>query len=421
MKKILFIILFLSCLQIYAASFEALSGTRFQVFRHRAEAVSGLQDVFVFYGMEQASVRFVCGQPEACIWRTSRGALTQEQVMSESQASVLTQLQPQTLYIVRYESRDYAFYVINYLDFILKYGHLTAVKEAEDIAVSLQVALGDCSDDLPYYGLDGKKYLIEREHRFSYVDAVWNERESLYEDEPRELVRDGYVSSFVIDAPKQDVEFVLQGDQFLRYWDLLLVTTTCSYEAVSIETHAKAVITKGGEEEEGFSLTGSAPLEVDFFSYANPAADYCLWYIYTTPGSEEDYLYRKEIDIQHTFYSSGTYKIKLLVGNDVCTDSVEFSITVTESSLDCPNFFTPRSTPGENDEFRVAYESLVEFHGRILNRWGNLIFEWSDPDMGWDGTYKGNPVSPGVYFYVITATGSDGIEYVKRGDVNLIE
>ncbi|MBQ2447493.1 MAG: gliding motility-associated C-terminal domain-containing protein, partial [Bacteroidales bacterium] len=174
-------------------------------------------------------------------------------------------------------------------------------------------------------------------------------------------------------------------------------------------------------EEEGLSLTGSAPLEVAFYSYANPASDYCIWYIYTRPGSEEEYLYRNEEDIEYTFYQSGTYTVKLKASNATCEDSVTFSITVTESSLDCPNFFTPRSTPGENDEFRVAHESLIEFHGRILNRWGNLLFEWTDPDLGWDGTFQGKAVNPGVYFYVITATGSDGIKYVKRGDINLIE
>ena len=104
-----------------------------------------------------------------------------------------------------------------------------------------------------------------------------------------------------------------------------------------------------------------------------------------------------------------------------CVDSALFYPQVNEFFLDCPNFFTPRSTPGENDEFRVAYRSVVSFKGVIVNRWGNVLFEWNDPALGWDGKYKGKHVSPGVYFYVIEATGSDGKKHMFRGDINLLE
>lgn len=420
MKKYLCTLLFLSLLApIYAIGFEALSSSGYAPYRHQPEQASSLEDVFVFYGIDAASLRFVCEQPALCQWRSDKAALTSEQQSSDEQASVLSHLQANTLYIVQYESQEYACYVIDYQLNPLQYGSLSAVTDAIDIATSLQLNLAYCSDDLSYRGLNGKSYSIEREHRLTYVDAVWAEDDRQYRDEEKEIASSGYISSLVLDAPKQDVSFCLQGDQFLRYWNLPLAETRCDYEAVSIETHAVAKLLKN--EEEGLSLTGSAPLEVAFYSYANPATDYCIWYIYTTPGSEEEYLYRNEEDIEYTFYHSGTYTVKLKASNDTCEDSVSFSITVTESSLDCPNFFTPRSTPGENDEFRVAHESLIEFHGRILNRWGNLLFEWTDPDLGWDGTFQGKAVNPGVYFYVITATGSDGIKYVKRGDINLIE
>jgi hypothetical protein len=48
------------------------------------------------------------------------------------------------------------------------------------------------------------------------------------------------------------------------------------------------------------------------------------------------------------------------------------------------------------------------------------VYEFTDPDGGWDGTYNGRLVDPGVYYYVITATGSDGKKYKKRGDINIL-
>ena len=85
-----------------------------------------------------------------------------------------------------------------------------------------------------------------------------------------------------------------------------------------------------------------------------------------------------------------------------------------------PNAFSPGTSPGVNDEFRVVYKSLVKFSCWIFNRWGQLLYHWTDPAQGWDGKKGGKYVSPGVYFYVIEAEGSDGIKYKKKGDINIL-
>ena len=72
-----------------------------------------------------------------------------------------------------------------------------------------------------------------------------------------------------------------------------------------------------------------------------------------------------------------------------------------------------------NDEFRVVYKSLVKFSCWIFNSWGQVLYHWTDPAKGWDGKKGGKYVSPGVYYYVIEAEGSDGIIYKKKGDINI--
>lgn len=62
---------------------------------------------------------------------------------------------------------------------------------------------------------------------------------------------------------------------------------------------------------------------------------------------------------------------------------------------------------GANDEFRVAYRSLREFHCWVYNRWGLLVYEWDDPAKGWNGTIGGKPAAEGAYYYVIRALGTD--------------
>jgi gliding motility-associated-like protein len=169
--------------------------------------------------------------------------------------------------------------------------------------------------------------------------------------------------------------------------------------------------------KEKSQLIGSAPLEILFQSSANePVAKFYKWEIYK---GKQLLLTRTDKDHRYTFTESGDYKVKLLSSNPLCNDTASIEIKVTESALYVPNVFTPNGD-GTNDEFRVAYKSLARFDCWIFNRWGRKVFSWSDPQKGWDGTINGKKASPGAYFYVINAVGSDGVKYTRKGDINLL-
>ena len=91
------------------------------------------------------------------------------------------------------------------------------------------------------------------------------------------------------------------------------------------------------------------------------------------------------------------------------------------SVLLMPNAFSPNGD-GINDIYKPkeGYQNIKEFHAYIYNRWGQKLFEWSDPATGWDGTYKGKPVKEGVYFCLVKAKGADGKTYQIKRDVNLL-
>ncbi len=85
-----------------------------------------------------------------------------------------------------------------------------------------------------------------------------------------------------------------------------------------------------------------------------------------------------------------------------------------------PNTFTPNGD-GHNDIFKAKeYRNLSEFHAYIFNRWGQKLYEWTDPAEGWDGTYHGSEVKTGVYFVLVKARGTDDVIYNIRKDVNLL-
>jgi gliding motility-associated-like protein len=85
-----------------------------------------------------------------------------------------------------------------------------------------------------------------------------------------------------------------------------------------------------------------------------------------------------------------------------------------------PTAFTPNGD-GKNDIFRMigpGNQKLSVF--RIVNRWGQTVFETLDANRGWDGTSGGVPQDMGVYHYYVKYLCADGQYYEHKGEVTLI-
>lgn len=64
-----------------------------------------------------------------------------------------------------------------------------------------------------------------------------------------------------------------------------------------------------------------------------------------------------------------------------------------------PTAFSPNND-GANDKFRAISHCPVKRYGlHIYNRWGEVVFETTDTDEGWDGTFRDNAQPLGVYVY----------------------
>ncbi len=127
---------------------------------------------------------------------------------------------------------------------------------------------------------------------------------------------------------------------------------------------------------------------------------------------------------QHSFLlllsDTGKTDIKLYaISKDGCPDSTMKTILVTDESLYVPNAFTPNND-GLNDIFKPVFNGMTKINLSIMNRWGDIIFESTDKEQGWDALYKGQPVQADSYTYLIEAFGVSGKYYVKRGSVDVI-
>jgi len=127
---------------------------------------------------------------------------------------------------------------------------------------------------------------------------------------------------------------------------------------------------------------------------------------------------------RHIYQEFGEYDVRLLVSNGgQCTDSLLEAAAVAyiydDGNLFVPSAFTPNGD-GLNDVLYARGRNVLEFDFRIYNEWGQLIFQNNNPAYGWDGTYKGQPLEPDTYLYILKVLLNNGIERILKGHVSLI-
>ena len=75
---------------------------------------------------------------------------------------------------------------------------------------------------------------------------------------------------------------------------------------------------------------------------------------------------------------------------------------------------------GKNDIFLPVMRGVTQFEMLVFDRWGELLFESRDPQVGWDGYYQGKLCAQDVYMYKVIAQYDNGQRVVRTGDINLI-
>lgn len=119
-----------------------------------------------------------------------------------------------------------------------------------------------------------------------------------------------------------------------------------------------------------------------------------------------------------------TTEYTVTVVSNGCTTQLKITINVAgpycvEPYIFVPTAFTP-NRDGVNDVLYVRGRGIDRMTFIIYNRWGQKVFETSDPKVGWDGTFRGKALPPDVYGFYLLANCIDGTSYRKQGNVTLI-
>lgn len=156
----------------------------------------------------------------------------------------------------------------------------------------------------------------------------------------------------------------------------------------------------------------------------NSSTDVVNWQWYV-PGSEEVNSHLRYPQFKFPEGNVGDYPVQLVVTTELgCTDTVRGIIhVISDVIFYAPNSFTPNNGDEFNNQF-IYYIDGVEresFSMTIYNRWGEVVWESHDPDVFWDGTYKGVDCPSGTYIYIASAKNIlNGHIETFKGHINIL-
>lgn len=117
-------------------------------------------------------------------------------------------------------------------------------------------------------------------------------------------------------------------------------------------------------------------------------------------------------------------------------ESITYNVTITDSNT-CmasdsarifikpkkawyvPNIFSPNAD-NINDVLYAYVKGIKKMTFNLFNRWGEKVFSSEDPLLGWDGNYKNNLASEGVYTYDLYIIYWDNEPRKATGSITLV-
>ncbi|MEP7238004.1 MAG: T9SS type B sorting domain-containing protein [Ferruginibacter sp.] len=144
-------------------------------------------------------------------------------------------------------------------------------------------------------------------------------------------------------------------------------------------------------------------------------------YITLNPGiNNATYLWQDGSSLPtYTVSQPGLYYVTASNNCGSKRDSVFITGGVCE--LYIPSAFTPNAD-GKNDEFKSYFgENVTAYNLQIFSRYGKLVFETTDKNKGWDGTYKGVVQPQGMYVWIVNyEVNGKPYKQLLKGSVLLI-
>ncbi|MGN6533369.1 MAG: PKD domain-containing protein [Ginsengibacter sp.] len=107
-------------------------------------------------------------------------------------------------------------------------------------------------------------------------------------------------------------------------------------------------------------------------------------------------------------------------------DKISVYVLCNNSNVFVPNTFSPNGD-GANDIFYPRGSGVFKIQNlKVFNRWGEVVFEKSnfnpnDASAGWNGTFRGKPLPPDVFVYILQVVCDNNTSLTFKGNIALIK
>ena len=121
-----------------------------------------------------------------------------------------------------------------------------------------------------------------------------------------------------------------------------------------------------------------------------------------------------------TLNAEQVYTIRITNNSGCLTQDTVLVRVFNDYGVYVPSGFSPDGD-GVNDKLTPILIGIREVKSfRIYNRWGQLLYQTSDKNAGWNGTYKGKPQVSETYVWVLVVITEEGKPILKTGKSTLI-
>lgn len=425
-RSLLFIIAAFFLFFPLSAQYEVSGGSGQALHAHK----NGITEIYLLYGLDGAQIKFTSSQSGKHQWYRYRESIADADSVpctQDGNISIITDIREGYGYYVEAPMGTGYVWIVDYSLYVPRISGLSVM---EDEYSCEQLKLIADADVRPvYYYTGGRRNTLQRNFRLTYNTLSWDEGQKTFLPSKAVLTVTELLPEILVDNPPLTNTTFTLTDVFADHFGIMQSVVSEEYRAIKVEAHYSVEKDRefGDNEKHTPDRMESAPIGYTFTAYANePVAAFYIWKVSKQDNVTGEYntivRYTDPV-LRYTFKNTGNYEVQLEVDDaqSVCADMPEaVRVSIDSTRIEIPNAFSPGSSPGVNDELKVSFSSIISFRASVFNRWGNLLYRWTDPAKGWNGMVNGKFAPAGAYLLVVEYTDSSGKKQSKAQMVNIL-
>jgi len=179
--------------------------------------------------------------------------------------------------------------------------------------------------------------------------------------------------------------------------------------------------------QEGCSVSDQIEVAVIPLPYFNASTTQyaCMGETYIidlTSGLEASYDWSNGSQLSYTEVDQpGTYYATITNECGSRAAAIDVIFEDCESAVFTPTTFTPNND-GLNDVWQIVTRNIESLHAKVMNRWGQVVFESTDLNPVWTGGFDAGDtyVSDGYYFWRVEYVMRNGQRNVQEGSMFIL-